>query len=156
VLLAGAHKISIGERSSVLTGCWVSAARRTWPRPGPAIVIGDRVRIRPFCTLSSAESVVIEDDVTIGSYSMIVDSHHKLDGPHDNPGRNPPISAPIRIGRGTQIGERVAVLRGSTIGRACVIATNSVVQGRIPDYSIVSGAPARIVGRRRPAGLPPP
>jgi acetyltransferase-like isoleucine patch superfamily enzyme len=59
---------------------------------------------------------------------------------------NPLATAPIRIGRGTWIAERVAVLRGADIGRCCIIGANSVVKGTIPDYSIAVGSPARVVG----------
>ena len=50
------------------------------------------------------------------------------------------------IGRGTWLAERVAVLRGSSIGRCCIVGANSVVRGELPDYSIAVGAPARVVG----------
>jgi acetyltransferase-like isoleucine patch superfamily enzyme len=60
---------------------------------------------------------------------------------------NPLETSPIRIGRGTWIAERVAVLRGADIGRCCIIGANSVVKGTIPDYSIAVGSPARVVGR---------
>jgi acetyltransferase-like isoleucine patch superfamily enzyme len=56
------------------------------------------------------------------------------------------VTAPIRIGRGTWIAERVAVLKGANIGRCCIIGAHSVVRGEIPDYSIAVGAPARVVG----------
>jgi acetyltransferase-like isoleucine patch superfamily enzyme len=62
---------------------------------------------------------------------------------------NPLVSTPVRIGEGTWIGERVAVLRGADIGRCCMIGANSVVRGEIPDYSIAVGAPARVVGSTR-------
>ena len=35
---------------------------------------------------------------------------------------------------------------GVKIGKGCVIGVNSVVTKDIPDYSIVVGAPARIIG----------
>jgi acetyltransferase-like isoleucine patch superfamily enzyme len=52
--------------------------------------------------------------------------------------RGPLATSPIRIGRGTWIGER------------CIIGANSVVRGRIPDNSIAVGAPARVVGTTEP------
>jgi acetyltransferase-like isoleucine patch superfamily enzyme len=150
IMLAGAHKISVGDRTTILTGCWLSVTRGEWRKAGgPTLTIGDRVTIQPFCTVGAAESLVIEDDVTIGSFSLVIDSTHRFEGPHEQVARNRPISAPVRIGRGTQIGERVAVLQGAQIGRHCVIGTNSVIQGRIPDYSIARGFPARIVGTTR-------
>lgn len=59
---------------------------------------------------------------------------------------NPAQSAPVRIGRGSWLAERVAVLKGADIGTCCIIGANSVVRGGIPDYSIAVGSPARVVG----------
>ena len=53
------------------------------------------------------------------------------------------------VGEGTWIGERVAVLRGADIGEFCIIASNSVVRGVIPPYSVAAGSPARVVGSTR-------
>ena len=76
------------------------------------------------------------------------DSDHTL-GPRGNAIWYPAVTAPVRIGRGTWLGERVAVLRGADIGAHCIVGANSVVKGRIPDYSIAVGAPARVVGSTR-------
>jgi len=43
-----------------------------------------------------------------------------------------PRQIAIRIGRGTWVGERVAVLRGPRIGRFCIIGANNVVRGPHP------------------------
>ncbi|MBA3415178.1 MAG: acyltransferase [Chloroflexia bacterium] len=149
IWLAGVHKIAIGDGTVLLPNCWLSTSSATWHRPGAALLIGNNVTVNPHCSFSVASSVIVEDEVSIGSYSMMVDSLHRLDGPTNSIARNPSTSVPIRVGRGTRIGERVAVLRGSTIGRECIIGTNSVVQGKVPDYSIVTGNPARIVGTTR-------
>lgn len=146
--LFGAHKISIGEDCYIM-GSWLAADRGAWKQAEPALQIGDRVGIRPHCAFTAAESIVIEDDVSIGSHSMVVDFEHRFDGPYDSVARNPLETTPTRIGRGSTLAERVAVLRGSTIGKHCFIGTNSVVHGDIPDYSIAVGAPARVIGRTR-------
>jgi lipopolysaccharide O-acetyltransferase len=142
----GAHKMAIGDHTLILHGAWLSVEQPAWERPGPVLRIGDRVGIRPSCVISASESVVIEDDVIIGSFSSIVDSDHTFAAGNPNVMHNPVRTGPIRIGRGTWIGERVAVLSGSTIGRCCIVGANSVVRGDIPDYSIAVGAPARVVG----------
>ena len=43
----------------------------------------------------------------------------------------------------------MAVLRGTTIGRGCVLGSHAVVRGDIPDYSIAVGAPAKVVKNRQ-------
>jgi lipopolysaccharide O-acetyltransferase len=145
----GAAHIAVGTGVVILRGAWLSAERRTWDQDAPALQIGNRVWVRPYCTISAAESVVIEDDVVIASHSTVIDSDHTYAADVPNVLFNPVAPAPVRIGQGTWIGERVAVLRGATIGRFCVIGSNSVVRGEIPDYSVAVGAPARVVGSTR-------
>jgi acetyltransferase-like isoleucine patch superfamily enzyme len=142
----GAHQIAIGNHSLILAGTYLSVEMRAWHRPAPVLRIGDRVGIRPYCMISAAEQIVIEDDVIIGAFSSVIDSDHTFAEGRPNVMHNSLVSAPIRIGRGTWLAERVAVLRGSNIGRCCIVGANSVVRGELPDYSIAAGAPARVIG----------
>ena len=146
-LIQGAHKIEIGDGCFIYHDAWLSAEPDTWERPGPALVLGDRVQIRTDVTISAAESVVVEDDVVMAGGVTIVDSDHTHEGPADAVAFNPLVTAPIRIGRGSWLGERVTVLRGTTIGAGCIIGAGSVVRGEIPDSSVAVGAPARVVGQ---------
>lgn len=143
----GPHQMRIGSHSLILGGCYLAVETSAWKRPGPVLSIGDRVGIRPYCMISAAESVTIEDDVIIGAFSSVIDSDHTFNEGRPNVMHNSLATAPIRIGRGSWLAERVAVLRGSNIGRCCIIAANSVVRGEIPDYAVAAGAPARVVGK---------
>jgi acetyltransferase-like isoleucine patch superfamily enzyme len=142
----GAHKIAIGEYSLILGGCHLSVETPAWQRPSPVLRIGSRVGIRPYCMISASESISIDDDVIIGAFSSVIDSDHTFAQGHPNVMHNSVATSPIRIGRGTWLAERVAVLRGASIGRCCIVGANSVVRGDLPDYAIAVGAPARIVG----------
>lgn len=145
--ILGAHQIAIGAHTLILHSAWLSVETPAHDRPAPVLRIGDRVGIRPFCTISASESIVIEDDVVIASYTSVIDSDHSFAQGRPNVMHNGVLTSPIHIGRGTWIAERVAVLRGARIGRCCIIGANSVVRGDIPDFSIAVGAPARVVGR---------
>ena len=161
--LAGAHRIAIGDDVVIFGRCWLAAEGPSWRRPQPALTIGDRVAIGAFCVITAAESVVLEQDVSVASHSFITDVHHTLGGDHverprwrralgiySNATMSAPIeAAPVRIGRGTWIGKGATVLHGSDIGVRCIIGANSVVRGHIPDYSIAAGAPARVIGSTR-------
>jgi len=142
----GPGEIEIGDSVVMLHGLWLSAERPTWGREEPAIQIGNGVGIRPYCTISATESVVIEDDVVLSAFTTVIDSDHTWDADATNVLYNPAVTSPVRIGSGTWVGERVAVLRGADVGRHCIIGANSVVRGTIPDHSVAVGAPARVVG----------
>ena len=146
--VVGAGHIAVGDRVLILHGMWLAVEKPAWSLPAPVVTIGDGVAIRPYCTISAAESIVIEDDVVISAFTTVIDSDHTM-GPRDNVLQNPLKTAPVHIGRGSWIGERVGILRGSRIGEHSVIGTNSVVKGEIPPYSVAVGAPARVVGTTR-------
>jgi UDP-3-O-[3-hydroxymyristoyl] glucosamine N-acyltransferase len=146
----GPHQIAVGNGVLMMRGIWLSIEKPAWDLPAPVLQIGNLVGFRPYVTISVAESVIIEDHVNIGSFTTIIDSDHVHNEEHPNIVYAGSLaSSPIRIGEGCWIGERVAILRGSNIGKQCTIGTNSVVRGNIPDYSVAVGAPARVVGSTR-------
>lgn len=148
--LYGTKHISIGEGVMILPGAWLAVEREAWRSDDPVIVIGDRVGIRTNCTLSAAISIVIEDDVVFGGSVTVVDSDHTWKSGNPNVLHNPVEAEPIRIGRGSWIGDHSTILRGSRIGEFCMIGANSVVRGDIPAHSVAVGAPARVVGSTNP------
>lgn len=56
---------------------------------------------------------------------------------------------PVYIGSNSFIGAGAIVLPGTTIGKSCIIGAGAVVKGKIDDYSIVVGNPARKIGDTR-------
>lgn len=144
--LYGTRHMTIGERVLVMPGAWLAVERQAWEAAEPVLRIGDGVAIRTNATISAAASVVIEDDVVFGGSVTIVDSDHTYADGRPSVLGNRVDASPIRIGRGTWIGDHATVLKGSTIGEFCMIGANSVVKGDIPPRSIAVGAPARVVG----------
>jgi lipopolysaccharide O-acetyltransferase len=150
----GPHQIAIGDHVLILKSVWLSVERVAWDYPAPVVRIGSGTAIRPYCTISAAESITIEENVVLSAFSTVIDSDHVHAGPGVNVVYNRQLeTSPVRIGRGTWIGERVAILRGASVGRYCTIGANSVVRGEIPDYSVAVGAPARVVGTTKAASL---
>lgn len=56
---------------------------------------------------------------------------------------------PIVVGENSFIGARAVLLGGTNIEKNCIIGANACIKGKIPDYSIVIGNPARIIGDTR-------
>jgi lipopolysaccharide O-acetyltransferase len=145
----GGHHTSIGTGCVILRGAWLAVEKVGWQRDAPVLQLSDRVWARPYLTISAAESIIIEDDVVFGSMATVIDSDHTWAEGRPNVLWNPVKTAPVRIGRGTWVADRAAILSGSDIGEQCVIGANSVVKGTIPDYSIAVGSPARVIGSTR-------
>ena len=116
--------------------------------------IGDNVWINHNARIDASGGLKIGDGCQIGYGSMILShSSHmavRLNGEAfiklDIPERVGYIHKPVEIGEYTFIGGGAAIMPGVKIGKGCVIGVNSVVTKDLPDYSIVVGAPARIIG----------
>lgn len=55
----------------------------------------------------------------------------------------------VEIGAYTFVGTSCVILPGTKIGKGCVVGAGSIVKGTYPDYSIIVGNPAKIVGDTR-------
>jgi acetyltransferase-like isoleucine patch superfamily enzyme len=119
----------------------------------PELVIGDRVTATSGLQIAVYERVTIEDDVLIAANVYISDGMH-ASRRGDVPYRYQGIEriAPVRVGRGTWIGQNVVILPGVTIGAHAIIGANAVVAHDVPDGCVAVGAPARVVRRWDAAG----
>jgi len=113
------------------------------------IVLEDNVNIGFNCVISSLSNIVLRKNILLASYVYLVGGDHladRTDIPVLIQGRT---SAGIEIGEGVWLGAHVSVLDGSVVGRDCIVGASAVVNGKIPDFSIAVGAPARVLRDRR-------
>jgi acetyltransferase-like isoleucine patch superfamily enzyme len=109
------------------------------------VSIGERTWIGPFCSLDGSGGL------TIGSYCCVSLGCQLLT--HDTArwslsgGRAPYEYASTKIGDCCFLGTHAVILKGVTVGNHCLIGAGAVVNRDIPDYSIVAGVPARLLGR---------
>lgn len=111
----------------------------------PTARLGDRVYVGVGCMLGD---VTLDDDVLIGSHVSIINGRrqHGIDR-LDIPVREQPGEYPhVVIGKDVWIGDRSVV--AASAGDHSVIGTGSVVTKPVPDFAIVAGVPAHIVGWR--------
>ena len=96
-------------------------------------------------------------DIDIGPRTLVADWVYVCDFDHRTEDITVPIKdqgivkSPVRVAGDCWMGTKVTVLRGSDIGTGTVLAAHSVVRGRVPDYAVVGGAPARVLKDRRVA-----
>ncbi|MCA9986943.1 MAG: N-acetyltransferase [Anaerolineales bacterium] len=60
--------------------------------------------------------------------------------------------SPVTIRQGAAIGAGAILLPGVTVGRWAMVGSGAVVTKDVPDYGLVVGNPARLVGYVSPAG----
>jgi acetyltransferase-like isoleucine patch superfamily enzyme len=54
-----------------------------------------------------------------------------------------------KVKRGASIGSNATILPGLTIGTSALVGAGAVVTKDVPDFAIVAGVPAKIVGDTR-------
>ena len=131
------------------------------------VFIGNEVRIYPGVRLEAYEDgkIKIEDDVSIGQNfhctardELVIGAHSTIlgnvfitDMDHDYQEigvhilKQKCIVKQTHIGENCFIGYGAAIQAGTKLGKQCVVGANAVVRGEFPDYSVIVGAPAKIV-----------
>jgi UDP-2-acetamido-3-amino-2,3-dideoxy-glucuronate N-acetyltransferase len=105
------------------------------------VTIGNNVSLQSACYIT--RGVVIEDDVFCGPRVTTMNDKKIV---HRRPGLTFVREAPY-IKRGARVGGGSVLLPGVTIGRNAFVGAGSVVTKDVPDFAVVAGNPARVVGR---------
>jgi acetyltransferase-like isoleucine patch superfamily enzyme len=73
-----------------------------------------------------------------------------------SPPRTPPgwIAGPVHIGAYSFVGPHSLIEANSRLGRGCIVCAGAQVRGDFVDFSIIEGAPARVIGDSRRADQP--
>ncbi|WP_267191373.1 acyltransferase [Vibrio campbellii] len=138
--------ISIGSNVSIFNNARLEAINRYNELEfNGDIVIGDRVRIQQNLHLTCASNITIEDDVAIAANVTITDIKHGYKDICLPIERQDIDCHDVLIKSGAKVYNNAVILPGVTIGKNSVVGANSVVTRSIPDYSVVTGNPARII-----------
>lgn len=131
-----------------LYGCTIGDGTKV----GPFVEIQKNSHVGGRCKISShsfiCEGVTIEDDVFIGHGVMFTnDLFPRSCAPEGGLQTEADWSVvPTHIRRGASIGSNATILCGTTIGRFALVGAGAVVTRDVPDYAIVAGVPARVLG----------
>lgn len=116
------------------------------------LVIGDHVFIGHFNFIDASGGLQIGEGCQITNHvSVLTHSSHqavRLCGRAYFGHPRPPgyRQAPTVIGRYGFIGPHAVIAPGSRLGRGVLVKAYSYVDGDVPDFAIVQGQPARVVG----------
>lgn len=119
---------------------------------GPFVEIQGGAVIGAKCKVSShtfiCDGVTIEDEVFVGHGVMFTNDLFpratNLDGSLQTDDDWQLVSTLIK--RRASIGSNATILGGVTVGESALIGAGAVVIHDVPDYAIVAGVPARVVG----------
>lgn len=105
---------------------------------GEGSIIGDNV------FFDGRDKLTIGDHVDIASSVMIYNSEHDINSEDFHA-----TDAPVKIGDYVFVGPRAIILPGVIIGRGSVVAAGAVVTKDVPEFAIVGGVPAEVIGERK-------
>ena len=121
-------------------------------------------RLAPYLFPGSPERLVIGRfcQLAHGVTFVTASANHRYDGistypfPIFDPKTLPtysgthPASPDTIVGHDCWIGMEATILPGARLGSGVIVGAKAVVHGRVPDYCIVAGNPARVVRSRFP------
>ena len=130
-----ARELGFGEGTSIYHNSYVYGD----------VKVGNHTWVGPFCLLDGSGSLSIGDFCSISAGVQIYT--------HDtvrwalSAGKAGYERAPVRIGSACHIGALAVVVKGVEIGDHCVVGAHSFVNRQVPPFTVVAGAPARVIGR---------
>lgn len=125
------------------------------------LVLGDHVFIGPFVFIEASGGVTLGEGVQITSHvSIVTHSSHRaarllgrdyvrFEG--ERPGW---VAGPVHVGAYSFIGPHSLIEANTRLGRGTLVCAGSFVRGDYPDFAILEGRPARVVGDSRRADEP--
>lgn len=155
------------ETVRIGAGCFIAPEAAIFAEPGRDVVLGDRCAIAAQVYLHGpaqlAEEVSLNPGVHVdgGAAGVFIGAGSRLAAgacvyafdhglSPDAPIRSQPVrSRGVHIGADVWIGARAGVTDGVRIGDHAVVGMGAVVTGDVPDWAVVGGSPARVLGDRR-------
>ena len=139
-LFAEPHReIVFGDRARVAANTFVH---------GP-VRCGDNVSLNVGVTIDGGRAgVILGDDCRLASHVSIYAWNHGIK-PGEPVRVQPTHSSGVRLGVDVWVGTRACIRDGVSIGDHAVVGMGSVVTRDVPDWAIVAGNPAVVIGDRR-------
>ena len=126
-VLAG---VKIGENCTIGHNCLI----------GENVKIGNNVKIQSNTDVWS--KITLEDFVFVGPSAVFTNDLN----PRSKYPKSKDKWIPTLVKEGATIGANATIVCGNTIGRWAFVGAGAVVTENVPDYALVAGVPAKIIG----------
>ncbi len=134
-----------------LYGCAVGSETKV----GAFVEIQKNASVGARCKISShtfvCEGVTIEDEVFVGHGVLFIND--KSPRATTEAGTLQTVDdwelLPTVVRRRATLGSGAVILGGVTVGEGALVGAGAVVTRDVPDYAIVAGVPARVIGDTR-------
>lgn len=120
-----------------------------------SLILRDNVFIGHHNFIEASNGVEIGEGCQVTNFISILShsSHHSIRyyGSHyrDFKVHKGFVNGPVSIGAYTFIGPHSLIMPGTRIGKGCLIRAYSLVKGEFPDFAIIGGNPANVLGDTR-------
>lgn len=135
--------VVLGEGVVIGRNAWIGI---TGNDPEPEIIIGDKSSIGRNVTLACLKGIRIGNGCLFSYNVSVLDHDHMVSdinvAPVDSGLTN---GEEVVIEDECFIGAHSFILKGVKLGRHCVVGANSVVTRSFPAYSVIAGAPAKLI-----------
>ncbi len=110
------------------------------------VIVGSRCKISSHSFL--CEGVILEDEVFIGHGVMFTNDLYPRAANEDGSLKTDDdwYVVETKVKRCAAIGSNVTILPGVIVGEKAIVGAGSVVTRNVPDYAIVAGVPAHVIG----------
>ena len=144
-------RVLFGERSG---GQWLAGTRissSTCIEHEDQLTLADDVFIGHFNFIEASAGVSIGRGTQVTNFVSIVShsTHRAVRVAAELSGAAldaAVVRAPISIGERCFIGPHSTIEAGTTLGHGTLVAAHSRVRGQFPDFAVLAGSPARVVG----------
>ncbi len=133
------NNVAFGDNIKIAKECIIQGGQNNILKVGSGCIVGMYVTID-----ASQADIEIGENVSVAQHTVIVSNWGLVPGSSVNKLFDPP-AAPIKIGSNCWIGSGTVIAPGVSIGKFCIIASNSYVDVDVPDFSIYGGNPARFI-----------
>lgn len=145
VFLYGVRRMFIGKNVRIFPNVRLEVHGKNTLEIGNNVAIGQNVHI------TSASNLKIGDSSTILANVFITNIDHNYEELGTHVLKQRITVRETIIGENCYIGIGACIQAGTILGKQCVVGANAVVRGNFEDYSVLVGAPAKVVKRYNPA-----
>jgi acetyltransferase-like isoleucine patch superfamily enzyme len=155
VIIDGLSLQGIELGDNVMIGAYTSVQASMLSHMGIGVRFGNNSSCGSYSHIGAGGLITIGDSVAMGQHVSFHAENHNFER------TDVPICLQgvkrkgIVIEDDCWVGSNTTFLDGAHVGRGCVNGAGSIVRGQVPPYSVVVGAPARVIKSRLPPGTTP-